>query len=55
MAQQSARTTSSENTVLMLLAPRDTEGPTVRDDEQIPVMVSDETENARSLNTGWSA
>ena len=29
-----------------------TEGPTVRDDEQIPVMESDETENARSLKTG---
>lgn len=55
MAQQSARMTSSENTVLMLLVPKDTEGPTVRDEEHIPTMRSEETENARSLKTGWSA
>lgn len=55
VAQQSARTTSSDRTVLMLLEPRDTDGPTVREDEHIPTMRSEDMENARSLNTGWSA
>ena len=52
VAQQSARMTSSENTVLMLLFPRETEGPTVLDEEQIPVMWSDYMRNAISVRTG---
>lgn len=55
VAQQSASTTSSEMTVLMLLEPKDTDGPTVREEEHIPMMRSDDTENARFLKTGWSA
>ena len=39
----------------MLLDPSETEGPTVLDDEHIPTILSEDTENARSLNTGWSA
>ena len=39
----------------MLLEPRETDGPTVRDEEQIPTILSEDTLIARSLNTGWSA
>ena len=55
MAQQSASTTSSANTVLMLLLPSETDGPTTLDDEHIPMMRSDDTENAMSLSTGCAA
>ena len=39
-------------TVLMLLEPRDTDGPTVREDEHIPTMRSEDMVNARSLKNG---
>ena len=39
----------------MLLFPRDTDGPTTLDDEHIPMMRSDVTENAMSLSTGCAA
>ncbi len=55
VAQQSARMTSSENTVHKSLDPSDTEGPIFADEEHIPVMTSDLIINPTSLNTLSSA
>jgi hypothetical protein len=55
VAQQSARTTLSENTVQRSLDPKDTDGPILAEDEHMPVTTSDVIMNATSLNTLSSA